>query len=119
MYSYDNPDDCLSIVQMNSELQHAQLELLSAHCAIHQLRLHYSSDDLARFGRRDVLRKAAEAASSLNEFYLSIEKKICQTGQVVIIRRAESPDHIPMLVPAPSHLASMKSFVVQRPLEIV
>lgn len=81
MYSYDNPDDCLSIVQMNSELQHAQLELLSAHCATHQLRLHYSSDDLARFGRRDLLRKAAEAASSLNEFYLSIEKKICQAGQ--------------------------------------
>lgn len=81
MYSYDNPDDCLSIVQMNSELQHAQLELLSAHCATHQLRLHYTCDDLAHFGRRDLLRKAAAAASSLNEFYLSLEKKICQAGQ--------------------------------------
>jgi hypothetical protein len=60
---------------MNSELLHAQLELLAAHCATHKLRLHYSADDLARFGRRDVLRKSAEAASSLNEFYQTIEKK--------------------------------------------
>ena len=48
MFSYDNPDDCAAIAQMNSELQHAQLELLSAHCASHQLRLHYSADDLAK-----------------------------------------------------------------------
>lgn len=78
MYPYDSPDDRVSLLQMNSELQHAQLELLSAHCATHQLRLHYSADDLARFGRRDVLRKSAEAASALNEFYSSVEKKISQ-----------------------------------------
>lgn len=76
MCSYRDPDDRASILQMNSELQHAQLELLSAHCATHQLRLHYSSDDLVRFGRRDILRKSAEAASVLNEFYSAIEKKI-------------------------------------------
>src|ERR1700739_1804626 len=81
MYTFEGPADRVSALQLNSELYQAHLELLSAHCAIHQLRLHYSSDDLARFGRRDVLRKAAEAASSLNEFYLSIEKKICQTRQ--------------------------------------
>ncbi len=76
MYSYQDSDDRVLVVQMNSELQHAQMELLSAHCAIHQLRLHYSSDDLARFGRRDVLQKSAQAASALNDFYSSIEKKI-------------------------------------------
>ncbi len=76
MYSYENPEDRVLIVQMNSELRHAQLELLSAHCATHQLGLHYSADDLARFGRRDVLRKSAEAASALNEFYSSLEKHI-------------------------------------------
>jgi hypothetical protein len=76
MYSYENPDERVPVLQMNSELQHAQLELLSAHCATHQLRLHYSADDLARFGRRDLLRKSAEAASALSEFYTSIEKKI-------------------------------------------
>ena len=80
MYSYENPDERVSVLQLNSELQHAQLELLSAHCATHQLRLHYSADDLARFGRRDVLRKSAEAASALNEFYSSIEKKIPRTA---------------------------------------
>jgi hypothetical protein len=63
---------------MNSEIQQAQLELLSAHCATHHLRQRYSADDLARFGRRDVLRKSAEAASSLNEFYSAIEKNIPQ-----------------------------------------
>src|SRR5215472_7381621 len=67
--------DGVSVRQINSDLQHAHLELVSAHCAIHQLRLHYSADDLARFGRRDVLRKSAQAASALNEFYSSLEKK--------------------------------------------
>jgi hypothetical protein len=76
MYSLENPEDRVSIVQMNSELRHAQLELLSAHCATHQLRLHYSADDLARFGRRDLLRKSAEAASALNEFYSALEKHL-------------------------------------------
>lgn len=71
MSSFVNSSD--AIQQMNSELQQAQLELLSAHCAVHQLRLHYSSDDLARFGRREVLRKSAEAASALNEFYSRIQ----------------------------------------------
>src|SRR3984957_10421180 len=82
MCSHPDSEERIPVLQMNSELQHAQLELLSAHCATHQLRLHYSSDDLARFGRRDVLRKAAEAASSLSEFYSAIEKKVCQGGQI-------------------------------------
>ena len=76
MYSWDNPDDRLSIAQMNSELQHAQLELLSAHCATHQLRLRFSAEDLARFGQRDILRKSVQSAAALSEFYSSIEKKI-------------------------------------------
>src|SRR5271169_3985905 len=76
MYSWDNPDDRISIAQMNSELQHAQLELLSAHCATHQLRLRFSADDLARFGQRDILRKSVQSAAALSEYYTSIEKKI-------------------------------------------
>ncbi|MFZ0295838.1 MAG: hypothetical protein WAL52_19665 [Candidatus Sulfotelmatobacter sp.] len=61
---------------MNSELRHAQLELLSAHCATHQLRLRFSPDDLARFGQRDVLRKSLQAANALSEYYSSIENRI-------------------------------------------
>jgi hypothetical protein len=79
MYSYDNPADHVSVLQLNSELQHAHLELLSAHCATHQLRLHYSAEDLARFGRRDVVRKSAEAASALHEFFANVEKRISRT----------------------------------------
>src|ERR1700733_12558619 len=76
MFSWDNLDHRVSIVQMNSELRHAQLELLSAHCATHQLRLRFSIDDLARFGQRDVLRKTVQTATALSEYYTSIEKKI-------------------------------------------
>jgi hypothetical protein len=80
LLSYQNPDSQISILQMTSELEDAQLELLSAHYAVHQLRLHYSSDDLARFGRHDVLRKSAEAATALHDFYADIESKIPQPG---------------------------------------
>jgi hypothetical protein len=76
MFSWENPDDRVAIVQMNAELRHAQLELLSAQCATHQLRLRFTMDDLARFGQRDVLRKAIAAASGLREYYASIEKQM-------------------------------------------
>jgi hypothetical protein len=81
MLSWENPGDRVAIAQMNSELQHAQLELLSAHCACHQLRLRFTIDDLARFGRRDILRKSVEAAASLNAYYSSIEAKIPQAAE--------------------------------------
>ena len=54
----------------------ALLELLSAHCATYQLRLRYSTEDVARFGQSDVLRKSVEAAKALNDYYCSIEEKI-------------------------------------------
>jgi hypothetical protein len=82
MYSCENADDHVPVLQLNSELHRAQLELLNAHCATHQLRLHYSADDLARFGRRDVLRKSAEAASALNDFYAAIAKKMARPEPV-------------------------------------
>lgn len=76
MYQQQKTERRASTLQMNSEIQHAHLELLSAHCAVHQLRLHYSSDDLARFGRRDVLRKSAQAARALNDFFADIDQRI-------------------------------------------
>lgn len=76
MYSWNKPEDRVSIAQMNSELQHAQLELLSAHCATHQLRLRFSIEDITRYGERDALRKSAETASALSEYYSSIQEKI-------------------------------------------
>lgn len=76
MCAYENPGHRVSVLDLNSGLQQAQVELLSAQCAVHQLRLHYSSDDLARFGRRDILRKSAQAASALNDFYRDIENQL-------------------------------------------
>ncbi len=76
MYEYADPPEGVSVIQLNSELRHAQLELVSAHCATHQLRLRYSAEDLARFGHRDLLRRSAEAASALHQFYQGIENRI-------------------------------------------
>jgi hypothetical protein len=72
----DNSEDRLSIVQLNAELRNAELELMSAHCATYKLRLRFSTEDLARYGRRDVLRKSIETASAINEYFLSIEQQI-------------------------------------------
>jgi hypothetical protein len=78
MYEFEDPEPGVSVIQLNSELRHAQLELVSAHCATHHLRLRYSGDDLARFGHRELLRKSAEAASALHEFYQRIENRLAK-----------------------------------------
>jgi hypothetical protein len=86
----ENPEERISIVQVNSELRHAQLELLSAHCATHKLRLRFSTEDLIRYGRRDVLNKSIETASALSEYYSSIEKQI--PAQEAVSARASGLD---------------------------
>lgn len=78
-YSNHESEQAFSVLQLNSELRHAQVELVSAHSAVHQLRLRYSMEHLVRFGRRDVLRKSAEAAVALHEFYLGISERISKT----------------------------------------
>lgn len=100
MYSYQDSDNRIPILQMDSELQHAQLELLSAQCATHQLRLRYSAEDLARFGRRDTLRKSAAAARALNEFYSSIEEKIPQAAAPLTLAHPAAS-----LTPTPGQIA--------------
>src|ERR1700676_5714445 len=72
----ENQEDRISSVQMNSDLRHAEVELLSAHCATHKLRLRFSTETLARHGRRDILRKSIETASALSEYYSSIERQM-------------------------------------------
>jgi hypothetical protein len=76
MYSWKDPDDRVAIVQMNADLRHAQLDLLSARCATDRLRLRYSVEDLARFGEKDVLRKTIGTVSALSEYFLSIENEM-------------------------------------------
>src|ERR1700676_2499620 len=72
----ENQEDRISMVHMNSELRHAELELLSAHWPARKLRLRLSTEAVARHGRRDVLRKSIETASALSEYYSSIEKQM-------------------------------------------
>jgi hypothetical protein len=81
MFSWENPDDRVAVVQMNAELRHARLELLSAECATHQLRLRFSTEDLARFAEYDLLRKAIDSAAALNDFYAAIERQIPATSE--------------------------------------
>jgi hypothetical protein len=76
MFSWDDPDDRVAIVQMNAELRHAQLELLSAECAAHQLRLRFSTENVARYGERDVLRKAIVGAGALHDYFALVERHI-------------------------------------------
>jgi hypothetical protein len=94
MYSWHDPEDRISIAQMNSELRHAELELLSAHCATYQLRLRFSLEDLARYGQRDVLRKSVEAANALSEYYSSIQKKIPEAEAVAETAAALTPEQV-------------------------
>jgi hypothetical protein len=82
MFSWEDPDDRVAIVQMNAELRHARLELLSAECATHQLRLRFSAQDLARYSEQDLLLKAIHSAAALNDFYASIERQIPAVGQI-------------------------------------
>ena len=80
MFSWENPDDRVAIVQMNAELRHAQLELLSAECATQQLRLRFSVENLARYAEQDLLQKAIDAANGLNEYYAAIERQMPLAG---------------------------------------
>jgi len=76
MYSWNGADDRVAIVQMNAELRHARLDLLSAQCATDRLRLRFSVEDLAQYGERDILRKAIGTALALSDYYLSIQKQL-------------------------------------------
>ena len=80
MFSWENPEDRVAIVQMNAELRHAQLELLSAECAASQLRLRYSTEDISRFGDRDVLHRAIATARGLHQYYSAIPKQLSAEG---------------------------------------
>jgi hypothetical protein len=76
MYSWNDPDDRVAIAQMNADLRHAQLDLLTAQCATDRLRLRFSAADLVRYGERDVLRKTIGTALALSEYYLTVQNEM-------------------------------------------
>ena len=78
-----SPDkgDRVVIMQLNAELREAQLELLSAQCAMDRLRLHYSKETIAQHAQRDVLQKAWASANALWEYYDSLHKRAGEHDQ--------------------------------------
>jgi hypothetical protein len=79
----NDSEDRVAIVQMNAELRHAQLELLSAQCATDRVRLRFSIEDIARHAQPDVLRKALGTATALQNYYASIEKQRASSAMPV------------------------------------
>jgi hypothetical protein len=88
MFSWDKTADRVAIVQMNAELRHAQLELLSAQCATDRLRLRFSVADIARHAQRDVLRKALSSTSALHHYYTSIAQHVTDPDSISSSTRA-------------------------------
>lgn len=78
MITLDEAGDRVAIMQMNSELRHAQLEMLSAQCATDRVRLRYSAESVARHAQRDVLRKAWASANALYEYYNGLCKQVAE-----------------------------------------
>jgi hypothetical protein len=86
MFSWSKNEDRVAIVQMNAELRHAQLELLSAECATDRLRLRFSAEDVASYGQRDVLLKAMASASALHDYYNHVSRQVSDSNFVALKR---------------------------------
>jgi hypothetical protein len=86
MFSWSKNEDRVAIVQMNAELRHAQLELLSAECATDRLRLRFSAEDVASYGQRDVLHKAMASATALHDYYSHIDQQVSDRNSIALQR---------------------------------
>lgn len=92
MYSWEKTGDRVALVQMNAELRHAQLELLSAQCATDRLRLRFSAEDIAQYAQRDVLRKACRSAAALHDFYTYVASRVEDPGSLTAVSAANLND---------------------------
>jgi hypothetical protein len=75
MVSWDEKRDRIAILQMNAEFKEAQLELLSAQCAMDRLRLRHPIEIVVRHAQPDVLQKAWTSANALYEYYNGLYKR--------------------------------------------
>jgi hypothetical protein len=75
-FSWNDPKDRAKIVRLTADLRNAQVELLSATCAADRLRLHYSAEDIVRFGERQILHKAISSANALCTYFASIAQEL-------------------------------------------
>jgi len=62
--------------QLNEELLHAQLELLSAQCATDSLRFRFPVELVARHAEREVFNKALSSANALFEYYNHVARQV-------------------------------------------
>jgi len=92
MFSWSESDDRVAIMKMNAELQHAQLELLSAECATDRLRLRFSPENVASYGERDVLRKSVASATALKDYYSYIARQASEANAIASPRTSLIPE---------------------------
>jgi hypothetical protein len=66
----------IDIARLKADLAAADVELLSAHCAMDRIRLQYSPQDIAAFGERRSLQRSIAAAQAVHRFFSQIESQI-------------------------------------------
>ena len=69
-------DKPIDIARLKADLAAADVELLSAHCAMDRIRLHYSPQDIAAFGERNSLQRSIASAQAVHRFFSQIESQI-------------------------------------------
>lgn len=68
----------VDVARLKADIAAARIELLSAHCAADRIRLHYSVQDIVRFGERSDLKKAITYAGALCRFFSQLEAQFQQ-----------------------------------------
>jgi len=77
MFSSGEPWARSSVFYINAELSHAEQELSCVEFSLRSLLQRFSQEEIARYARRDIVRKSLEKANSLANFYwaLSMAKR--------------------------------------------
>jgi hypothetical protein len=72
MYAPEDPKERVGIIQMNAELQRAQIELSRIQFAIGKLVSRFSTEDIAQNAQQETVRSALDALGSLEEFFAAL-----------------------------------------------
>jgi hypothetical protein len=80
-----DPKEQVAIIQMNAELQRAQIELSRIQFAIGKLLLRFSPEDIAQNAKQDTVSSALEALQSLKDFYSALNAQ--KPSECVILKQ--------------------------------
>lgn len=94
MYSWEDPQERVAVLQLNADLRHAQLELLSAECATDRLRLRFSTAEIAELADEVILTKAINTVASLNHYYSGLRKRPRRSQPAVTDEAELGPEHV-------------------------